>query len=382
MGRGNPSPDELNNFKEHKLTRRRVMNLASAIGFSTPVAMNMTVDDVKASDSDEVTVSWDVSGNTKYTVAADRVEWLQRAKKVNEEIKDEYFDSRGILGVGMSGGDGEDNPHVVVSLDKDDEESSERRGELPEQKDGIRIETQEREREGETTCEPDCVSENEHFPGGQDINPEFDGSCTNSSRMWEDGLDWFGWTTAAHCFPNCSSSDVTVYHDASGCFYEIGKGDFVDITRDIAFIEFTEQRTSPWNLKPSDHTEGVEIIDTITDEGFGIVDEEGLTIYNYGIGSCFQDYDLRRWNEQTSYDSYECHDSLYDQMITEHNELGGTAESGDSGSLWFIEDHNNSGNYYAMESISGYYMTLTNGWEHTGPQGFTIHDIYGRAWRN
>jgi hypothetical protein len=93
------------------------MEAAKAIGFSTPVAMAMTSEDVKASDSDQVTVSFDVSGNTKYTVAADRMEWLQRARKANKNIQNRFTGKEGVVGIGMSGGSGKDNPHVVVTLD-------------------------------------------------------------------------------------------------------------------------------------------------------------------------------------------------------------------------------------------------------------------------
>ena len=126
MAKESKEPNELNNIKDHKLTRRRVMQAATAIGFSSPVAMNISVDDVKAADSDQVTVSFDVSGNTKYTVAADRMDWLQKTKSANEDLKNKYYQREGVLGVGMSGGKGEDNPHVVVSLDRDNKESGEK----------------------------------------------------------------------------------------------------------------------------------------------------------------------------------------------------------------------------------------------------------------
>ena len=381
MGDGEQEPSDLNNIKDRKLTRRRIMQAATAIGFSSPVVMNMSVNDVKAADSDQVTVSFDVSGNTKYTVAADRMDWLQKAKSANEHIKNKYYQREGILGVGMSGGKGEDNPHVVVSLDRDNNSSEERRGELPEEHNGIRIETQERDKEETHLCNEDCIPESEKFPGGQSVNPAGAGSCTSSSMVLEDNFEWIGWSTAAHCFSNCEASNDDVDHVASqDCVYQIGDGDFADITRDIAFIEGTKADESPLNLKPNDHSEGVEIIDTLTEEGFGIIDDEGSVLFNYGIGSCFAEYDLERWNEQNN-SSATCNDTYYDQMITTHRDFNGMAEDGDSGSLWFVEDPYVSGNYYAMGSISAFYFRYYR-YEHSGPQGFTIYNRYNRAWRN
>ena len=73
------SPRDLNSLREHKLTRRKVIRAASAAGFSSPVAINMTAEDVKASDSDQVTVSFDINGNSKHTVAADRMDWIKKS---------------------------------------------------------------------------------------------------------------------------------------------------------------------------------------------------------------------------------------------------------------------------------------------------------------
>lgn len=117
----------------------------------------------------------------------------------------------------------------------------------------------------------------------------------------------------------------------------------------------------------------------LTEEGFGIVDNEGSVLFNYGVGSCSGEYELRRWNERTTL--YDCYDTLYDQMITTHRDFNTTADDGDSGSLWFVEDPNVSGNYYALGSISSSYFRWYR-YEHTGPQGFTIYNIYDRAWRN
>jgi hypothetical protein len=359
------------------------MEAVKAIGFSTPVAMAMTSEDVKASNSDQVTVSFDVSGNTKYTVAADRMEWLQRARKANKNIQNRFTGKEGIVSIGMAGGGGKDNPHVVVTLDRKSDESAERRGEIPEEENGVRVETKQGSKEGDVDCDPDCWPESKEFPGGQAIGG-FGGSCTSSSEMFSDGLDWFGWTTAAHCFNDCNEGDqVGHYTDDCTEYYKIGEQRQTDSMRDIAFIDSTYQDASYWNYKPSDHSEGVEIIDTLTREAFGIIDEEyGDTpaIFQYGIGSCFNNFSLRRWDENLVNSAYDCNDVLYDQMVLEHADFGESTSGGDSGALYFVEDPNVAGNYYAMGSHTGKLGRFLP--EFHGPQGFTIHNVYDRAWRS
>jgi len=362
------------------------MEAAKAIGFSTPVAMAMTSEDVKASDSDQVTVSFDVSGNTKYTVAADRMEWLQRARKANKNIQNRFTGKEGVVSIGMTGGGGKDNTHVVVTLDRKSDESAERRGEIPEEENGVRVETKQGSKEGNVDCDPDCWPESKEFPGGQVITGFGleHGRCTSSSEMFSDGLDWFGWTTAAHCFKDCNEG-IRVIHYTDDCpeGYDIGEQRQTDTMRDIAFIDSEYQDVSYWNFKPSDHSEGVEIIDTLTREAFGIIDEEyGNTpaIFQYGVGTCFNNFSLRRWDEYVINTTYGCNNILYDQMVLAHRDLGGTTSGGDSGSLYFVEDPNVAGNYYAMGSHSGKIGFFT--YEHHGPQGFTIHDVHDRAWRS
>jgi trans-2-enoyl-CoA reductase len=98
-------PSSINQKNASRLTRRRVMKLATAAGFSTATAMAMTPADVKAQDSDQVTISFDISGRKKKTVDADWYDHVQRSKRVRNTIESKYFDRDGINGVGI-GNDG------------------------------------------------------------------------------------------------------------------------------------------------------------------------------------------------------------------------------------------------------------------------------------
>ena len=376
-------PRSLNSLNEHKLTRRKVMRAASSVGLSSAVAANMTVEDVKASDSDQVTVSFDISGNSKHTVDADRMEWMARATEATRQVQNKHSGKEGILRIGTRGGGSKDNPHVMVTLDRDSEEKEERRGELAEKKNGVRVETQKDEDEWELHCDPDYWPQNNDLPGGQRVNMLLGEAGTCSCQMLKTDFNWFGWTTSAHVAGDCTEDDRKVQHSADGSSYDIGKVDFVDFYRDVAFISDDYHKTSAWNIKPSDHREGVEINGTVTEEGFSVVDEKydgQQAVFLYGAGNCFTDFELIGWNEDVSNPDYNCADPIRDQMVVDKQVFDSEPKKGDSGGLYFVEDPDNPGYWYAMGSHNGEAAGVYN--RPYGAQGFTLHNIHDRLWKN
>ena len=98
----------------------------------------------------------------------------------------------------------------------------------------------------------------------------------------------------------------------------------MDFYRDVAFISDDYHGTSGWNIKPSDHSEGVEIGGTVTEEGFSIIDEEydgQQAVFLYGAGSCFADFELIGWNEDVSNSDYDCADPIRDQTVVDKQVL-------------------------------------------------------------
>lgn len=393
MTENNSPPRELNSVKEHKLTRRRVVKMASAVGLSSAVAAQMTVDDVKASDSDQVTISLDTHGQRKWTMEADYLDWIQRARNATERIKKNHFGKSGIHSVGMVGGQGEDNPHVSVWLEKNNSEKDERRGELPEESEGVRIETEEKEDEFELHCEPDCVPQGADFPGGQEIDIDNTGhSCTNGPRMIKDNYDWIGWSTAGHCFPNCSSDGTPyMYHTAEYCTYAVGngsqsEGSFIEPQLDIGFVGYNDNldiSPSAWNYKPNDdRNEGAEINGTLSREGMAAIRDEYSgenKIYLYGVGSCFASGELVGWDrtKDVSDSPYSCRSQLEYQMEVDHGCLGDETANGDSGGIYFTPDPETD-SWWALGSHTG-----GDGFCHSslGAQGFTVYDKTQIAWR-
>lgn len=66
-------------------------------------------------------------------------------------------------------------------------------------------------------------------------------------------------------------------------------------------------------------------------------------------------------------------------MYSDINLLDNATDDGDSGALYFVEDPDNAGNFYAMGSHSGR-DTVGASIENYGVQGFSIENIYNRRW--
>ncbi|MCY4729814.1 twin-arginine translocation signal domain-containing protein [Natronomonas gomsonensis] len=101
---GKQTPRDLNRLNEHKLTRRRVMKAAAAAGMSSAAVLTMTPDDVKAADSDQVTIPFDTEGEEKKQIAADVLDWYYRARDATDKIKEAHFGKDGVHRVATRGG--------------------------------------------------------------------------------------------------------------------------------------------------------------------------------------------------------------------------------------------------------------------------------------
>ena len=166
-------PSEIHKKKIGKMSRRRLMNTLTTFGFSTATAAALQASDVKAADSDQVPISIDHSGDSIVMVDADWYDHLERTRDTFEEIKrawlppqghrhnsrnnknkDEYDD---VLGVFISAGKGNENPHIIVSIDQESDTKDETRGNIPERRDGSRIEVEEMSKEKELAVDhTDC----------------------------------------------------------------------------------------------------------------------------------------------------------------------------------------------------------------------------------
>lgn len=359
------------------------MKAAAAAGMSSAAVLTLTPDDVKAAASDEVTIPFDVDGEVKKQVPTDLMDWYYRARDATYQIKQGHAHKNAVVTIATTGPKDGDNPHVLVRLDESRGDAEERRGELPEERNGVRVEVETHdETKFQEHCDPDfwAESKKDDFPGGMEtVSSSSTNRGTNSSRIFDNNLNWIGWTTAAHLLDDCSSG-AYIYHSDGTQSYNYGEISDVDTIRDVAFIKPRNNAgTSPWNLKPSDHTEGVEILSTLSEEGLTYLSNNGPGCGLYGIGSCFEDLKLENWNEYNN-NSWYCNGYRDDQIELEEGLLDDT-KAGDSGGLYYSEDPDNPGNWYALGSHNGLFQDDYIQEKALGAQGFTIYNVWGRRWK-
>lgn len=388
-------PSDLNQKNSNKLTRRRIMKIASAAGFSSATAAALTPEDVKAADSDQVTIAFDIQGEVKHQVPADWYDHLVRARDVRDNIEKRFLERNGVSAVGLSAGKNQDNPHVQVTLTRENEASEERRGEIPERENEVRVDIEERpvsslgydcDREG-------MSSSDDEFPGS--IHTELNESsyytagayCTIGSQFFDEDTYERGWSTAAHCYENCDPNDYAIhdYNAALETWVNYGNGIFADHEYDIAYIEPTND-ISPISevVDPSDHSNSRHIHDTVSEDGMATVENEDSIVRLWAVGSddCntrgnLYGYD-QTWNEDTTRMTFSCTDT-HRGVFEIEGLFGDRASGGDSGGLWHVEEPNGS-RFYAVGSHSFSDGEDSNYARSYGIGGYAIQNAHNYWW--
>lgn len=378
-------PSDVNKIKEHKLTRRRIVRTLAAGGASVTTLENITVNDVKAADDDQVTIFLDTEGDRTKHVGADWYDQLTKANRVRQQIENGHLHKEGVIGVGRSPAE---EPSVKVTLDRNNPEKEERRGEIPERKNGVKIEIKENSRGEQKNC-ADFASDVDDHPGGLHCQIDSEPGGSNSSQMVDtsgSSLVW-GWGTAAHNVPNCMYSSPTAKAEHNGM--EFGEIHLIDTKIDFAFIKMTEGSPTPYLADPdypNQPTRGWgDIHQTLSKDGLAyMMDLHYDSDDPWAIASGNGDCEIYGWvsEDDVTYDQdYECQDYAYNQVevFTDDD----YAEEGDSGSMWICEDPDDSSRYLAIGSLcfsTSYDFLFGNFcW---GPQGYTIDNKWGCFWTN
>jgi hypothetical protein len=373
-------PTDINSKNTKKWTRRRIMRYALAAGVAPATAHALTKDDLRAAASDQVTIAFDVDGEHKKQVPGD---WYNRVRQTNDVVKriqDRFMGRRGVAGVGMSAGGNGDNPHILVTLDERKGEKEERRGEIPERENGVRIDIEEGDPTEETEdCDDERLDATEtEYPGSLRIQtsetaPGLYGDCTLSPKIVDGDFNLPpGWTTAAHCLDNCSGGD-DAYHRTT---WDVAFGEVIayDINHDIAYIAPDDNYTPLGEIaKPDDHSDRRTISNTLSEDGVATVDNENMMVKCWGINSCSVSGPINRYNLNVRNEDWPCTDYLPDRIEIEPL-FGQTTEGGDSGAIYWVNDPD-SGDNFAVASHQG-----SNEDRIYGVQAFTITDQYGWSW--
>lgn len=358
------------------------MKLATAAGVPIATATHLTADDVKAADSDQMTISFDTEGNYKKRVAADWYDHFIRARDINDEITKKFWGREGIERIGLRGGGNNDNPHVIVALDESKSEKENRRGEIPEWKNDVRIDVIEESGEKKLNCDDENADVSQ-LPGGVASEVGFVGTtCTNGPRCMT-GSDHqlaTGWSLASHCMDqgDSVSGDCSTEADVVHNYTEYGDIVYWDHDRDFAYVEQTGLG-SPVSetVYPADHSQSHHIHGTVSESGMGsVLGDPGKV---WGITSCevigsYQELNVT-WNVD-----HPCNpnNTLIDMLKLETGV--DITESGDSGSLWMVQEPDTD-DWFAAASHSGAKATAIDNPNYAfGPQGFSIRDVNNMWW--
>lgn len=387
----NNKPSSINSIKDHKLTKRRLLKALSSAGFGAASVNAITVDDVKAADSDQVTIAITCDGERKKRVSSDWYDHLVRARRVKNEIeenwlystdsgKDSYDD---VFAVWLDAGTDSNNPHVKVTIDKNSSSKEETRGNVPERRDNVRIDVEEAPREHEQVCEPKCKQDTSEMPGGLSVSINGNGGSLGP-QAWDNKDGTWTLTTAGHvAAQEGTCGDDLIGSNVEHCGEYIGYVKDIDHSLDMCIIEpayDVEPIPEVWN--PDDHSSRWgTITDTLSADGVDYwmgdnPNNNQRKVWKYGVGSCYSEgYVHARGTKEDPEVNNPC---TPDPKTWNECVRWGTINSiwgGDSGSIAFGADPD-SDDFFAVCQNSWRWYNYS-----AGPAGYAWRNKHGYSWR-
>lgn len=380
-----------------------MLKALSAAGFSSIAAHRLTVEDVRAAVSDQVPISLDTEGENTVMVDADWYDRLVHARDVFENVerrwtgRSERDPNNDVLGFWLSAGKGNDNPHIILSIDRDSESKVEARGRIPEERGGIRIEVEEAPREEELMCEDKIHPyASNYMPGGLRVTfhgPRESASGSLCPRTLEGASSDVNYnyslSTNAHVVADahgmCGSDLIgaTAYHGST----PIGQVVAINHDHDMAIIHHSDDNwATPENKVwlPDDHSARMKVSYTAGRDRVDYFINQETLVKKYGIGSCRTAGQIHAKGKKESTREYTfltgdaaCNDYWYD--CVRWGTIN-TMEPGDSGSLLFGLDPDadsfDDGTRYGICCNSWRWYDYS-----AGPAGYAWRDKHGYWWQ-
>jgi len=359
------------NFNEKKpsdrrLTRRRIMEVAIATGMTPLAASQLTVEDVKAADSDQTPIPLDVEGKSITYVPSDWYDHLQTAKDVQNEMEERFFNKDSVNAISINAGSvSGENPHVKIKLNENSSAKEERRGEIPEEKDGVKIETSEVDPGVTALCSDPEYNSDEDMPGGGvRVYPvQDDGTagpragCLSPQMIRSSSGVTYGWGISMHLTESCPDemeSPVFLTHKVDGENAKTSFAKAIIWDPQLDFVFFKEKgiaNPSPNAcLRDSINQDCQQIDGTLTLDGLSTIASRSDELFKMrGVPTCQSTGDVGDVNESKWVSGGPfCANQLQSQFWYE-----GEAEQGDSGSVVYTEEKYDGGYRYAAGPICG-----------------------------
>lgn len=371
-----------------EIRRRSIIKSVSAGGIGG--AFLATKSKIVEGDENVVEIDIDVQGDYTKTVPEDWYNYVQRTRDVRDEIEKEFLGKDAVLSVGYSAGRyGGDNPHVKIGLEKGNENAEERRGEIPEERNDVRIETYKHQ-QGSANCDPGFL-DSDYVPGGlQAQGTDFDEGVTTGENSQQSRtavgsnapITKAGLGTALHIWDSCpdKNSDTIWEHAADGNINVIGELGWVAPEYDFVYIDvdsdITPQSEVAYPANPDNYSRRVPIESTLSRGGLEDVqamDDVGLNMRGRSTCSISGPINSIGNTRNVSLSSF-CSDYVYECVYYGDGE----AEKGDSGALVYTDPIQEADyNQYAACLHSG--SDLLNNF---GSAGYAIRDDYNTWWGN
>lgn len=378
-------PSSIHSKNLKGISRRRLIKALTGVGFSVTAASRLTAEDVKAADTDQVPISLDTEGKRKVMVSSDWYDRLTQARDVFEKLEKKWMKKDPVTGVWLSAGSkGGENPHVIIQVDNDHPRKDEAKGEAPERKNGVPVETEEHGSTKTTGCSDyDDSTLSDNLPGGvkcRTVGHEDEVIGTLSPRMEDKDLDrYHGYFMTAGHVPGCDRAIPSTNQGKS-----IGK--IVEINKeiDVAIIEPASDVDALGEVaEVSDFSDGRRhrLDGTLTKDGVHHWENNDKRVFKYGYGGCYHDGQVQATGTTDTYavcDGGSARDHPGQVRWGDSDQ----APSGDSGTVTFGADPYGDG-YFAISmvnAVSGlddpeYFADYV-----TGISGYYLDNNYGWYW--
>ena len=376
-------PSDIHGKKLNKMTRRRMLKLLSGAGMSAATLRSLSVDDVAAADSDQMTIPLDVEGKSKVRVSSDWYDRMVHARGVHRKVRDKWMNHDDVVGVWIHAGDkGGENPNITVEIDQESESKDETKGEIPGRKDGVKVNVAEQKHSELVACDDyDDSNPGYWVPGGLEASAivvRNDQVVENKGTLTPHTVDndfTYGgcWMTAYHVVCRRLYDRIA----CNGAY--IGDVVYVDRNKDIAIIrpvdnhEPLDQVTEASNQDGRQH----EIQGTLGRDGVEYWDNNNRWLFKYGYGSCYSNGKVKGIGTTEATGGHPCLPPQLDNQI-QWGDYGDTVD-GDSGGITFGADPN-SDEYIACNMINGHnygWDPISYSW---GTAGYHLKDTIEVWW--
>jgi hypothetical protein len=344
---------------------------------------------VKAAASDQVPISLDVEGKSKVNVPADWYDQLSRTRDVYQNMKSEWRNRKGVVGISYTAGSETQPPRIILELDSESEAKEKRRGEAPERRNEVPVDVAERTSTELTGCSNyDDSGTAPNVPGGvrmtvtKDDPKDYETNTYESNGsltpfMYDEDFDYHGyWMTAEHNVCNLYVNSVS----SDGSY--IGEVVLTNADDDFAIIKpasGVDALDEVVEVSDVDNGRRHEIKGTLSRDGVDYWANNDRYLFKYGYGSCYSRTKVKAIGTSDEAQG-DCKSYSYDHAVR-----FGDAESvqaGDSGTITFGKDPNSS-EYLACNMINGKskFTSSPIGKSYAfGTGGYYLRNQYGYWW--